>query len=292
MALGIGILIAAVVVVIGIALYAAVQITGIPYLAVPYTPGDYGLPSENVTFESEDHLKLTGWFIRAKKTSDTTIIILHGLGSNAGDMLLNVLAIAEAGQWNLFLINFRGHADSEGSKTSLGPLELDDFESALEFAKKKYPAETRRLGVYGHSLGASVAVVGAARHPEILAVLAESPFARTRDTIMHFSRLFYGLPAFPFIYLALVFTRFRLGVSQWSFAPIREVGAISPRPFFLIAAERDLRMPAAETEAFFNAAKDPKELWVVPGADHGEPWMVAKEEYDRRTVDFFRRVFP
>ena len=41
-----------------------------------------------------------------------------------------------------------------------------------------------------------------------------------------------------------------------------------------------------------DAAGQPKELWVVPGADHGEPWTVAKEEFDQRLVDFYRKVFP
>ena len=67
------------------------------------------------------------------------------LGSNAGDMLLNTLCLAREGKWNLFYFNFRGHADSEGHFTSLGPLELKDFESALTFLKGAKPQETRRL---------------------------------------------------------------------------------------------------------------------------------------------------
>ncbi len=282
----------AVLFILAVALYASFEITKVPYLALPYTPQDFGLAYEPVSFKSFDGLTLTGWFIPSKEASDTTLIVLHGLGSNTGDMLLNVLCLARAGSWNLFLFNFRGHSDSEGRLTSIGPLELRDFESALEYLKRAKPEAARRLGLYGHSLGASVAIVGAARHPEIAAVVAESPFTRARKTVTYFAKLFYGIPEFPFMHLAFLITRWRLGVSSWNFAPVDEVGKIAPRPFLLIHAERDLRMPASDTQAMMDAAGDPKELWVVPGADHGEPWMIAKEDYDNRIVQFFRRVFP
>jgi len=278
--------------VLAIALYGSWEVTGIPYLAVPYTPNDYGFVSEEVSFQSFDHLKLTGWFLPASRPSNATIVILHGLGSNAGDMLLNSLCLARAGLWNLFLFNFRGHADSEGHLTSLGPLELKDFESALEFIKKMKPDATRRLAVYGHSLGASVAIVGAARHPELVAVVAESPFARTRDTVAYFAKKFYGIPEFPFMHLALLITRLRLGISLWNFSPVDDIGKIAPRPLFIIHAERDQRMPMSDTDAIVAAAGEPKEYWLVPGADHGEPYMVAKEEYDSRMSEFFRKVLP
>src|ERR1019366_1053597 len=145
---------------------------------------------------------------------------------------------------------------------------------------------SRRLGIYGHSLGAAVAIVGAARHPDIEAVVAESPFSRTSRTVKRFSEVFYGIPAFPFMSLALFLAGLRLGVKLWAFAPVEESGRIAPRPFLLIHAQRDLRMPMTDIQALMDAAGEPKALWVVPGADHGEPWTVAKDEFERRLVEF------
>jgi len=283
---------AVVVLILAVSLYGSFEITKIPFLATPYVPEDYGLAHEDVSFTSHDGLKLTGWFLPARSPSTVTLVVLHGLGSNAGDMLLNTLGLARAGAWNLFYLNFRGHADSQGRLTSLGPLELRDLESALAFMKKAKPEAMRRLGIYGHSLGGAVAIVGASRHPEFEAVIAESPFATAEGTIGRFSRIFYGIPAFPFMTLAMIFAGLRLGVSIRAFSPLREIGKIAPRPLLLIHAERDLRMPFEDMQALMAAAGEPKELWVVPGADHGEPWMVAKEEFEQRLVAFFRKVFP
>jgi pimeloyl-ACP methyl ester carboxylesterase len=277
--------------VVAVSVYGSLEITKVPFLAVPYIPEDFGLAHEEVSFTSHDGLKLTGWFLPARSPSPVTLIVLHGLGSNAGDMLLNTLCLARAGTWNLFYFNFRGHADSQGRLTSVGPLELRDLECALAFIKQAKPEATRRLGIYGHSLGGAVAIVGAARHPELEAIIAESPFASATVTIGRFSRIFYGIPEFPYMAFAVILAGLRLGVSIRNFSPLKEIGKIAPRPIFLIHAERDFRIPYEDMQALMAAAGEPKELWVVPGADHGEPWMVVKNEFEKRLVEFFRKVF-
>jgi uncharacterized protein len=278
--------------VIVVGLYGSLEITGIPYFAVPYTPADFGWRFEAVRFPTSRGLTLTGWYLPAPTASPATILVQHGLGSNAGDMLPNTACLQRTGQWNVFYYNFRGHADSDGRRTSLGPLELEDMRAAIDFLKKRYPEASRHLGVYGFSLGAAVGLVGAARFPEIEAVVAESAFPSISRTVRHFARLFYGIPYFPFVPLALFFTSVRLGMRIGTFAPAEEIGRISPKPLLLIRAERDVRMPADDAEALWAGARDPKEQWIVAGADHGEPWMIAREAFESRLVDFFSRNLP
>jgi fermentation-respiration switch protein FrsA (DUF1100 family) len=140
-------------------------------------------------------------------------------------------------------------------------------------------------------MGAAVAIVGAARMPEIEAVAAESPFSFVSKTVRHFAEIYYGIPYFPFVPLALLFTSLRLGRRIGTFAPAQAIAGLAPRPVLLIHGERDVRMPIGDLETLWEAARQPKERWIVPGADHGDPWLVAKEEYERRLVDFFDRAF-
>jgi fermentation-respiration switch protein FrsA (DUF1100 family) len=44
-----------------------------------------------------------------------------------------------------------------------------------------------------------------------------------------------------------------------------------------------------ESRQMFNAASEPKELWVVDGAKHDDLYLVTKEAYERRVLDFFRQ---
>ena len=101
---------------VGVALYGArLKLPASLTSRHPHTPKDFGLAYEEVSFQSYDHLKLTGWFLPARVASDVTLIILHGLGSNAGDMLLNVLCSGKSTAGGIFFyFNFRGHGDSDG----------------------------------------------------------------------------------------------------------------------------------------------------------------------------------
>lgn len=276
---------------LAVTLYAADEITKIPYFGIPYTPKDFHWTFEEVEFRSCDGLKLTGWFVPARTPTDATILIQHGKGSNAGDMLLNTRALHERGSWNLLYYNFRGHGTSEGARCSLGPLELGDMESAMAMLASRHPEACRRWAIYGHSMGAAVAILGAVKHPELRGIVAESCFADTARTIKRFAWMFYRIPRFPFMGPAIQLASWRMGVDIRGFQPARVVAQISPRPLLLIVGEEDHRTPVEDARAIFEMARDPKALWTVPGAGHCQCWEKASADYEQKLLDFYRRVF-
>jgi fermentation-respiration switch protein FrsA (DUF1100 family) len=278
--------------VLALSFYGSLEITRIPHFAVPYTPADYKWPFEDVHFETIDGLRLTGWFIPAKTPSSKTLIIQHGVGSNHGDMIPNTVCLYNEGRWNLLYYNFRGHADSEGQITSLGLFELRDLDAAIKFLKENKSESAKQIAIYGHSLGAAVAIVGAAKHSELEAVAAESPFAFISQTVRWFSWIYYGIPYFPFVPLAMFFTSLRLGQSIGDFAPAEEIGKISPRPILLIQGGRDIRIPMTDFQRLWAAAKEPKEKLLITEADHGDPWMIERDRYEKALVEFFRKAIP
>ena len=277
--------------VLAVSAYGALEIIRIPFLGIPATPADYGLAYESVRFPTARGIELTGWWIPADKASPVTILVQHGIGSNAGDILPSSLCLRNNGAWNLFYFNFRGHGDSEGRHASLGPLELEDMRHALLFIKQRWPKATQRLGVYGHSMGAAVALVGAAEMPELEGVIAENPFSDIRRTIRRFAWLFYHIPYFPFIPLAIMLASLQMRVRLGHFSPEKSIGKIAPRPVLLLHGELDRRMPKSELRRLWDAAREPKELWTIPMAGHGDAWLVVKDEYERRMVHFFKTIF-
>jgi hypothetical protein len=40
-------------------------------------------------------------------------------------------------------------------------------------------------------------------------------------------------------------------------------------------------------QELFDRARAPKEFWLVDGAKHNQALQLAKEEYERRVLDFF-----
>ncbi|MBI3292857.1 MAG: alpha/beta hydrolase, partial [Elusimicrobia bacterium] len=138
-------------------------------------------------------------------------------------------------------------------------------------------------------LGAAVAIVGAVQHPEVLAVAAESPFASYQETVIRTGKLFYGFPR-SVVLSAIYCARWRLGFNPEDYAPIHHVSQLAPRPLLLIHGARDLRVSMTEIQALYDVARDPKTLWVVPDADHGEPAFRAPAEYERRLLAFFEQA--
>lgn len=271
--------------------YGSSLITQIAPYPEPCHPRDFGFVCQPARFRNADGLTLAGWFLPAKTASDATLVVLHGVGANKSDVLPQTRFLVEKGGWNLFYFDFRGHGESEGKHTSLGPLEVRDLEAALRFLHAEKTAQAGRIALFGFSLGASVALVGAASHLEVQAVVAESPFADVEETIARFGKMFYGFPRFPFIWLATQFASWRMGVRIRDFRPLKAVPRIAPRPLLIIQGERDGRVPPEEGRRLYAAAREPKTLWEVRGADHGEPWMLAREEYERRVLGFFNAAF-
>jgi hypothetical protein len=62
---------------------------------------------------------------------------------------------------------------------------------------------------------------------------------------------------------------------------------IAPTPFFLIYAVPGQGGEAELSERFFEAAREPKQIWLVPGADHTGGIEARPDEYERRVVGFF-----
>ena len=59
-----------------------------------------------------------------------------------------------------------------------------------------------------------------------------------------------------------------------------------PTPGVRARRELDERTPQGETRALFDAAPDPKHLWIVPGATHRDLHRQAGAEYEARVLTF------
>ena len=71
--------------------------------------------------------------------------------------------------------------------------------------------------------------------------------------------------------------------------PIRKVARIAPRGLLVIVPQEDRLIDARQGERLFEAAREPKELYMVPGAGHAEAYAIAPEAYRSRVLDFLER---
>jgi fermentation-respiration switch protein FrsA (DUF1100 family) len=68
--------------------------------------------------------------------------------------------------------------------------------------------------------------------------------------------------------------------------PIDHIGRIHV-PKLLIVGDADRHTPISESLAMYRAAAEPKELWIVHGAEHVDLHRYAVDAYETRVLAFF-----
>lgn len=276
---------------VGFVVLDALFIVRKPHSVVELTSEMAGRPVERVIFAATDGVELVGWFI-PHPDSRAVIVFSHGSGSNGPSLWLGGHGrFLYQGGYSIFLFDHRGHGQSPGRVTTLGPREVRDFLGAVRYLHSRPDVDPERIGAFGLSMGSGVALAAAAEEPAIKAVVADSVLADLGVTVRDrmgkidtpWGRIRYGT-------LLLWLTNLITGEDLADFRPIDAVPRISPGAVFLINGDNDWTgTNPDDARALYAAAGDPKELWIVPGAGHVEAYYVAGKEYEERLLAFFDR---
>ncbi|HEX7395304.1 MAG TPA: hypothetical protein VF313_10290 [Anaerolineaceae bacterium] len=171
-----------------------------------------------------------------------------------------------------------------GALATLGYREVEDLQAMADFTEKQ--PGVIKLGALGFSAGSATIIRGAARLPQIGTVVAEGNYINHYEEITAVAAPPQSL---EWQIQRLVAVAYALTVGVWpgEVSPVWDLPAISPRPLLLIHGEKEMGRTRGQEQ--FAAAGEPKTLWVVPGAGHGEYYKVQPKEYEKRVVEFFDR---
>jgi alpha-beta hydrolase superfamily lysophospholipase len=244
------------------------------------SPKDDGLEYEDVRFPSKDGINLAGWWVPAERHR-ATIVLCHGYPSNRADVLPAIPFLHEAG-YDILAFDFRRLGESEGRMTTIGLREPLDLHGAVTFARSR---RDKPIGVLGLSMGAATALMEAADDPRVEAVVADSPFANLAAQVPR--RFGSGAAAGLMGRYACWLGGCLIGERVGNASPLGAIPRIAPRPVLLIHGDADRVIPDADSRALYAAARQPKQLWIVPGAGHVEAFGVERAEYVRRVLAFF-----
>ena len=154
-----------------------------------------------------------------------------------------------------------GEGGGAGGVTSFGWTEQRDLEGALAFLGGQPDIQARPYGIYGISMGGSVALMTAAQDERLGAVAADSPYPSLQETLGRHLRLLYPwAPKTPFLWLVLATYRLRFGIWPARLSPEVSAANLSPRPLLLINGAQDPRMPAEGARRMYDASREPKAL--------------------------------
>jgi len=247
-------------------------------------PGLWGLNYQNVTFPSKaGGLELKGWWIPSTGAG-LTVVLAHGYSSNRAMASLPGLALATALHnmgANVLMFDFRAEGASPGTEVTVGVKEQWDLVGAVEAARKTL-APGVPVAVIGFSMGASTALLAAEDDPNVVAVVADSPFANLKTYLEANLPVWTHLPAVPFNAIIMAILPIVSGAHASQADPLAGLAKLGSRPVLLIAGLTDQLIPYQNSVLLYQTAKktDPHaSLWLVPMALHTGSFQVQPVAY-------------
>lgn len=271
---------------VGVALYTAHHISGVRRRApndFGFSPWEVQIEHEPVSFTTEDGITIRGWWF-ARPESQNVIVCMTGHRGVKQDLLGIGSGLWRAGN-NVLLFDYRGCGESDFGQQSLAHHELRDARAAVRYAKQRLP--DGKLGVIGYSMGGAIAIQLAAAEPAIEAIVADSPFASMREVVA-FAYQRRRVPTRPILDLTDALTRWRYGYPFQAVRPIDVVGRIAPRPLLLIHGTADQTIPVEHSQLLYEAAGEPKELWLFENGAHCAGYFADRPAYVGRVARFFQ----
>lgn len=233
--------------------------------------------SQELQIETDDGLKLYGVWIPAENPRGT-ILLAHGYRSCKIVDFSLAYEMYHAMGMNILVPDQRAHGKSEGKYITFGVKESRDMLAWVNCHNKTFGEIPLILS--GLSMGASTMLYLAdADLPEnVKGIIADCGFTSPKEIIKSVFHRVIHLPAAPTLWAADLFARIFAGFGLAE-KDTRKTLQNSKVPVLLVHGVDDGFVPCEMTRQAYAACKEPKELLLVDGADHGVSFLVNKERY-------------
>jgi dienelactone hydrolase len=227
---------------------------------------------------------LDGWVIEGREPG--VILLLHGYGRKH-DRTWRYAGFLEHEGYTLMTVDFRSSRARDRLPTTLGHHEREDAAAAWAWMRAQPWGRRQPAGVLGESLGGSVALLLAAEQDDVLAVVADCPFATGERALEDAFKGKVRLPRWPAVPIARALGRMTTGFDPGGIDVTEAARMLDDRPLYFIHAGRDDRMATSQAHDLWRAAgaKDP--IWLIEDGRHNEAWQHHREDYEARITEFF-----
>ena len=239
--------------------------------------------SERIIIDSGGIPLVGAFFVPVGQGPHAALVVCHGLPAGrppddqSGEPIaapaddgLTYAEIAEmAAQRGLatVIFNFRGTGESGGNYHPLGWAQ--DLEAVLSWVWERPEVDIDRIGVFGSSMGARVAIYVTARRPEVAALVsfaapARNSWSRTPEEMVSSAREI-GI---------IRDADFPPSAQRWfeeykEMDVVEAVGRVSPRRLLLMHGDADDVVPPEDAATLLaNADASNTQLMMLPGAGH------------------------
>ena len=202
---------------------------------------------------------------------DLAIVMAHGFTQSWQRSMVWTIARRFNLKAGVVTFDFRGHGRSGGLST-LGDKEINDLDMAVHYARE---LGYQKVAAVGFSMGSSVVLRQAALRGGVDAAVSVSGPGRWyyRGT-EPMRRVHFVVEKRLGRLIARQFLHTRIDPHGWPFPdplpPAAAAERISPVPLLIVHGDKDQFFPADHARQLYAAAREPKELWLIPDFGHAE----------------------
>jgi len=288
---------------------------------------DFGIEYEDVEFDSVCGNTLRGWFIDRRQSrksegaaelrnrnkaaspkDDVAVVFVHGGGRDRRAFLRHTPLVCERGGFSALLYDARGHGASDLDHVGLS-MGLREHEDVMEAVK--YMTSTRgfkKVVLIGTSVGAYSSILATTKLPaELVAgVIAENPFTNIRDNVNgivlnlacrrvvcrcgeRFVQCAWPLRKLMEQAVWLLVGRALGKEAHMSSHDALQVIERIKQPILFMHGDNDHLIHHDHSHALYEAASEPKDVWIAPDADHCALINIHPDEYERRVLGFLQK---
>lgn len=236
-----------------------------PQREITATPAQHGLEFSEHYFNTQDGVRLHGWFVPAVAPKGV-VLFFHGNTGNLSNRI-ETLEILHGLHYSVFIFDYRGYGRSEGKPSEDGTYQ--DARAAWEHVTGALNADPGGIVIFGRSLGGAIAT-HLATEVTPRALIVESSFT---------SMPALGQQLYPLLPVKYV--------SRIRYDSLGRIKAIKC-PLLIVHSRDDELIPFAHGQALHDAYSGEKTLLAIRGR-HNDGFVFSGAMYSRGVAEFLAR---
>ena len=250
---------------------------------------DYGYEKHYIV--SDSGYKLTGYLLKAKEDSNLYLFGAHGYRSYGKKEFCGVAQYYINKGINVFIPDHVASGESEGTYCTFGYNEVRDCMKWLTYMTDNFGKDIEII-LHGVSMGCATVTMMSGREDlpsNVKAVVADCGFSTAKE-LFEFKLGDLGVPSDKLIKAVDVVHKNKMCFSFGDLEPVVSVKNTKVPMLFIHGAEDKLVPPFMVQKLYDACGSEYKDILVVPGADHAQSYMVAKQQFEAKLDALIEKI--
>ena len=245
-------------------------------------------PGEAVYIQSDDGLRLKGYYMPASPETGRVLIMCHGWNSSPGHDFAMAFPFFKSLGWSILAIEQRAQNSSEGKYMTFGAWEHRDVCRWIDWLAAR--PDVTHIAMDGISMGASTVMLtlGETLPDKVKGAIADSGYDSVANEIRHLGRRLH-LPTGPMLPLMDLWTRALARFSIYD-TDTKKAVAKTCLPLLLVHGTGDTFVPHECTLRNAEAYTGTRNMVLVEGAPHGFSYVMETARCQETLRDFLQSI--